>query len=155
VHPLIIETVRPEQIRRLQARFPLRNSDERARARTAWDKLAAGIKRLSDAGVAIGTGTDGGGQQGDQFIGWTMHTELENLVMAGIPSSNVLVAATKTAAAILGLDDLGMVAPGKSADFVVLDANPLDDITNTRRIAAVYLRGRAVDRAGLRNAWTH
>jgi imidazolonepropionase-like amidohydrolase len=155
VHPLIIETVRPEQIRRLQARFPLRNPDERARARTAWDKLAAGIKRLSDAGVAIGTGTDGGGQQGDQFIGWTMHTELENLVMAGIPSSNVLVAATKTAAAILGLDDLGMVAPGKSADFVVLDANPLDDITNTRRIAAVYLRGRAVDRAGLRNAWTH
>jgi imidazolonepropionase-like amidohydrolase len=47
-----------------------------------------------------------------------------------------------------------MVAPGKSADFVVLDANPLDDITNTRRISAVYLRGRPVDRAGLTRAWT-
>jgi imidazolonepropionase-like amidohydrolase len=154
-HPLILETVSAEQVRRLQARFPLRNSDERRRAQAAWDKLAAGIKRLSDAGVAIGTGTDGGGQQGDQFIGWTMHTELENLVMAGIPPARVLVAATKTAAAILGQDDLGMVAPGKSADFVVLDANPLDDITNSRRIAAVYLRGRLLDRARLRAAWTH
>jgi imidazolonepropionase-like amidohydrolase len=75
--------------------------------------------------------------------------------MAGISPARVIVAATKTAAAILGQDDLGMVAPGKSADFVVLDANPLDDITNTRRIAAVYLRGRSVDRARLRNTWTH
>ena len=155
VHPLILETVRPEQISRLQSRFPLRNPDERARAQAAWDKLAAGIKRLSDAGVAIGAGTDGGGQQGDQFIGWTMHAELENLVMAGIPPARVLVAATKTSAAILGQDDLGTVAPGKGANFVVLDANPLDDITNTRRISAVYLRGRSVDRARLRNTWTH
>jgi imidazolonepropionase-like amidohydrolase len=155
VHPLILETVRPEQIKRLQARFPVRNPEDRARAQSAWDKLAAGIKRLSDAGVVIGAGTDGGGQQGDQFIGWTMHAELENLAMAGISPARVIVAATKTAAAILGQDDLGMVAPGKSADFVVLDANPLDDITNTRRIAAVYLRGRSVDRARLRNTWTH
>jgi imidazolonepropionase-like amidohydrolase len=46
-----------------------------------------------------------------------------------------------------------MVAPGKSADFVVLDANPLDDIKNTRKIAQVYLRGRAVDREKLRKGW--
>jgi len=52
------------------------------------------------------------------------------------------------------VNDLGMVAPGKSADFVVLDANPLDDITNTRRIARVFLRGHEVDRARLRAAWT-
>ena len=51
------------------------------------------------------------------------------------------------------LTDLGTVASGKSADFVVLDANPLDDITNTRRINAVYLRGVAVDRAALRARW--
>ncbi len=85
VDPLIRETVRPEQIERLRARFPLRNAAARVRAEAAWDRLAAGIKRLSDAGVLIGAGTDGGGQQGDQFIGWTMHAELENLVMAGIP----------------------------------------------------------------------
>jgi len=153
VHPLILETVRPEQINRLQARFPIRDPEQRARSQSAWDRLAAGIKQLSDAGVRIGVGTDGGGQQGDQFIGWTMHAELENMVMAGIPPAKVLVAATRTSAEILGQDDLGMVAPGKSADFVVLDANPLDDIKNTRRIARVYLRGRQVDRDKLRKGW--
>jgi imidazolonepropionase-like amidohydrolase len=52
------------------------------------------------------------------------------------------------------LSDLGTVAAGKSADFIVLDANPLDDIKNTRRINAVYMRGAAVDRAALRSGWT-
>ena len=75
------------------------------------------------------------------------------MVMAGISPAKVLVAATRTSAEILGQDDLGMVAPGKSADFVVLDANPLDDIKNTRRIAQVYLRGRQVDREKLRKGW--
>jgi len=50
--------------------------------------------------------------------------------------------------------DTGLVAPGKNADFIVLDANPLDDITNTRRISAVYLRGAQVDRAAMRARWT-
>jgi imidazolonepropionase-like amidohydrolase len=153
VHPLILETVRPEQIKRLQGRFPIRNPEQLARAQETWDRLARGIKRLSEAGVKIGIGTDGGGQQGDQFIGWTMHAELENMVMAGIPPAKVLVAATRTSAEILGQDDLGMVASGKSADFVVLDANPLDDIKNTRRISEVYLRGRRVDRERLRQMW--
>jgi imidazolonepropionase-like amidohydrolase len=52
------------------------------------------------------------------------------------------------------LDRLGTLAPGKSADFVVLDASPLDDILNTRRIAQVYLRGQQIDRAALSRNWT-
>jgi imidazolonepropionase-like amidohydrolase len=149
VHPLIAETVLPEQIARLQRRFPQQGA-ELARSQEAWDRLARGLTRLSAAGVRIGVGTDGGGQQGDQFIGWTMHSELENMVMAGIPPARVLAAATRTSAEILGQDDLGMVAAGKSADFVVLEANPLDDITNTRKISRVFLRGVEIDRRKLR-----
>jgi imidazolonepropionase-like amidohydrolase len=146
--------VSPEQLERLRRRLASATPDAVDRARQAWDRLARGVARLNAAGVRIGVGTDGGGQQGDQFIGWTMHTELENMVAAGMTPAQVIVAATRTSAEILGLDDLGMVAAGKSADFVVLDANPLDDITNTRRIVKVYLRGREVDRATLSTRWT-
>ena len=60
---------------------------------------------------------------------------------------------TMTAAGILKLDQLGMVAKAKSADFIVLDANPLDNMANIRRISAVYLRGQAVNRAAMRAKW--
>ena len=149
VHPLIAETVLQDQIARLQQRFPLQNSQEIAKANAAWDRLARGVARLSAAGVKIGLGTDGGGQQGDQFVGWTTHTELENLNAAGLSPAQVIVVATRTTAEILRLNDLGTVSAGKSADFVVLDANSLDDITNTRKIFQVYLRGSAIDRAEL------
>jgi imidazolonepropionase-like amidohydrolase len=69
-------------------------------------------------------------------------------------TGQVLVAATRTSAEVLGLDRHGVIAPGRSADFVVLDANPLEDITNTRRISRVFLRGAEVDRARLRREWT-
>jgi len=153
VHPLIAETVRPEQIKRLQDRLSSQSPQTLEEGRRAWERLARGLRLLSAAGVKIGVGTDGGGQTGDQFVGWTMHAELENLVAAGLTPAQVLVDATRHSAEILGLDDLGMVAVGKSADFVVLDANPLDDITNTRRISRVVLRGHDVDRAKLRAGW--
>lgn len=153
-HPLVAETILPAQITRLQDRLAAVTPDQVERASQAWARLARGITRLNAAGVTIGVGTDGGGQTGDQFVGWTMHTEMENMVAAGMTPAQVVVAATRTAAGILGLDDLGLVAPGKSADFVVLDANPLDDITNTRRISSVYLRGKQVDRVRLRQGFT-
>ena len=75
------------------------------------------------------------------------------MVASGMTPHEVIVAATGNSAAFMELDDAGTVEAGKSADFVVLEANPLDDIANTRRIEAVYLRGEAVDRAALSESW--
>ena len=71
------------------------------------------------------------------------------MVRAGMSPAEVIVAATGTSADLLGIDDIGTIVPGKSADFIVLYANPLDDITKTRQIDAVYLRGSAIDREAL------
>jgi imidazolonepropionase-like amidohydrolase len=154
VHPLVAATVSPAQIGRLQKRLQGASEADRQTARRAWERMAAGIARLAGAGARIGVGTDGGGQLGDQFVGWTVHTEVENMVAAGMTPAQVLTAATRTAAEIVGLTDVGRMAPGYSADFVVLDANPLDDITNTRRIWRVYLRGVEIDRPALQRGWT-
>ena len=71
------------------------------------------------------------------------------MVRSGMSPGQVIVAATGTSAEFMGLDDVGTVSAGMSADFLVLDANPLEDITNTRQIADVYLRGAAIDREAL------
>jgi len=80
-------------------------------------------------------------------LAWHAAWELQSLVMAGIPPAEAIIDATSVAARALRLNQLGTVATGKSADFIVLEANPLDDITNTRKIRDVYLRGEKVDRS--------
>jgi imidazolonepropionase-like amidohydrolase len=86
-------------------------------------------------------------------LGPTKHgLEMENWVWMGLTPAQAIVAATRDSAAIGGFNT-GMVAAGKSADFIVPDANPLDNIANTRRINKVYLRGLEVDRAAMRARW--
>jgi imidazolonepropionase-like amidohydrolase len=112
---------------------------------------ARSLKKLNAAGVRIAFGTDAG--IGAPY-GWSAHAEIADMVAAGMTPMQVIVAATRTSAEILKLDQLGTIAAGKSADFIILDANPLDDIMNTRRISQVYLRGRAIDRKALSREWS-
>jgi hypothetical protein len=93
----------------------------------------------------------GGGGPG--YYGLSSHIEMESLVKAGLTPAEVITAATRNSAQIFGVENLGTIAPGKSADFLVLDANPLENIANTRRINRVYLRGQPVDRDALRAKW--
>ena len=111
-------------------------------ASDAFGIQARNLVRLHDEGIRVAFGTDGRNS-------WAAHQELEDMVRAGLSPADVLIAATSSAAAVMGLGETGMIAEGKSADFVVLKANPLDDITNTRAIDDVYLRGMKIDREGI------
>ena len=116
-----------------------------------FEVQARNLAKLNAAGVRIGFGTDAG--VGAPY-GYSAHTELADMVAAGMTPSQVIVAATRTSADIMRVNQLGTVARAKSADFIVLDANPLDDIANTRKISDVYVRGVRVDRVRLRAGWT-
>src|SRR5215471_3444648 len=106
------------------------------------------LRKIHSAGMIIGLGTDGVGN------GFGPHEQLWAYTQCGMTPMEAIVAGTSTNARILHLDRLGTVAPKKEASFVVLDANPLVDISNTRHISAVYLRGKEVDRSALRSKFT-
>ena len=111
-------------------------------------ELRASFGHLLDANVDIVLGTDAGAVP-DHFFGYTGHRELEIFVRLGMTPMQAIVAATSKPAQRLGLEDLGLLQPGYSADLVVLDKNPLNNIRNTRSISLVFLNGRILDRAGM------
>jgi imidazolonepropionase-like amidohydrolase len=113
---------------------------DRPVAQAFYGIQARNLARLNAAGARITLGTDGNRP-------WGPHEEMEDMVLAGMTPMQVIVAATRNSAEFLRLADAGTLQAGKSADFIVLDANPLDDITNTRRISQVVLRGAPVDRS--------
>jgi imidazolonepropionase-like amidohydrolase len=125
----------PEMVDNLE-----KTNTDRPQAQAFFGIQARNLAKLNAAGVRITLGTDGNRP-------WGPHEEMVDMVAAGMTPMQVIVAATRNGAEFLRLADQGTLQPGKSADFIVLDANPLDDIANTRRISAVYLRGAAVDRS--------
>ena len=103
----------------------------------------ANLKTLSDAGIPIAMGTDTG--PAARFQGYFEHGELALMVEAGLTPMQAIVASTSSAAQCMEVDaDLGSLEAGKWADFLVLGANPLDDIANTKTLETVYVAGNVV-----------
>jgi imidazolonepropionase-like amidohydrolase len=105
------------------------------------------LRKIHEVGMVIGLGTDGTGD------GFGAHEQIEAYTRCGMTPMEALVAGTGTNAKILHLNKMGTIAVGKEASFNVLDANPVEHITNTRRISRVYLRGKDVDRQALKAAF--
>jgi len=151
--PFLQETVRADVVARLGQAYDERQQQPAGGGGGNEEALRESMSDLLAAGVDVVLGTDAGAVP-DHFFGYTGHRELEIFVRLGMTPAQAIVAATSRPAARLGLDDMGTLAPGKRASFVVLDANPLESIRNTRSISAVWLDGEEVDRAALRQRVT-
>jgi len=145
---LLQESTPPQVIARMSKAYenPDRAAVERTRAQ--YSILQRSVARLARANAKITLGCDTGLE--DHLFGLAEQHELESMARSGMTPMQVIVAATSRPAAYLKLDKMGTLAPGKEADFLVLDANPLDDITNAQRISRIYMKGTEVDRASLR-----
>ena len=149
---LLAETVSAEVRDRAAGAFARRSEEAAARAGASYAAMEQSLRRLAAAGVPLVLGSDSGVQ--DHFYGFAAHRELELMVAAGLTPMDALLTATSRSADRLGLDDAGRLVAGARADFVVLQANPLDDVANTRRIARVVLGGAEVDRESMRRSWS-
>jgi imidazolonepropionase-like amidohydrolase len=121
----------------------IKENSQTAQHRKDFAVAQKNLKLLFDAGVKVGLGTDSGALPG-RIPGFAEHRELELMVQAGLTPMQAITAATGANAKLLHLADRGTIAVGNCADLLVLDADPLVDIRNTRKIAAVYHDGRSI-----------
>ncbi len=149
--PLLWEMLAREQVQRQQGdAIRKMTPDAVAAARQSTKETGDVAKQLIRAGMKLVYGSDNG--SAGRGFGWYEQLKFENWVTMGFTPTEAIVMATRDSAEV-GRFNSGMVAVGRSADFIVLDANPLENIANTRRINRVYLRGQEVDRAGMRSRW--
>jgi imidazolonepropionase-like amidohydrolase len=127
-----------------------RSAEQVNYAKRLWKthvKLISGMRR---AGVQFMAGTDMGNAMSYLYPGFSLHDELALLVQTGFTPMEALQTATRNPAQFLErLDSIGTIEKGKIADLVLLDANPLEDIRNTRKIDAAVLNGKLIRKDGL------
>ena len=146
--PFTTQTLPPNILAEILANEcrPAPNAEREAMLRTNFNAMRA-------AGARVVLGTDAGIRPSKTF-GSADHHELTTFVRLGMTTAEAIEVGTARAAEVLGLTDVGTPRRrARRADFLVLDANPLDDILNTRRISAVYLRGARLDRDALLAKW--
>jgi imidazolonepropionase-like amidohydrolase len=140
------QAVSPELLQQLQSqqyRDKVEHDPNLAHVKAAFITGEKNLKTLEDAGVRIAMGTDSGASP-TRIPGWAEHHELELMVQAGLTPMQAIVAATSGSAAVLGVSDRGTLEVGKRADFLVLAANPLDNISHTRELLSVWHGGNEV-----------
>lgn len=114
-----------------------------AKCRAAFVQAQKNYKTLYDAGVNIAMGTDSGAFP-TRVPGFAEHNELGLMVKAGLTPMQAITVATRNSAMLLGAKDRGTIAKGKRADLIVLAANPLDNIGNTKTLVTIYHDGRKI-----------
>jgi imidazolonepropionase-like amidohydrolase len=150
--PLLAETVAPADLEAFRDQVRQIPTDQKQVWAERYRKLEDSLHILVDAGIRVVLSGDTGVFQ--NVPGFAEHRELEAMVLAGMPPLDAIKAATLVPADILGFDDRGVLAPGKRADLLILDADPLDDIANTRKINSVVVGGATIDRYALRQKIT-
>jgi imidazolonepropionase-like amidohydrolase len=124
------------------------NSPTIGKTRELYKIAARNAAKIAAAGIPIAIGSDSGPP--GRFQGLFEHREMELLVKAGLTPMQVIQAATINGAKFLGLEDkYGTLEPGKIADFIILNATPLEDLRNSRKIDSVWMNGRLIDRTAL------
>lgn len=149
--PLLKALYSPQQIEQYWG-APLRKmtAQDVARAKASFAADGKNMMVLRAAGMTVVGGTDTG--QKRHLVAFQNHLDLESMVAMGLTPMEAIKAATSDGAAA-GHFNSGLIAPGRNADFIVLNANPLDSISNTRKIDKVYLRGAEVPRVQYAAKW--